>query len=163
MESNQQLSFIQTKIEELGSAIFFNLSDAVLKLPTSIITKMKVDDFGYVWFCVQKPNAHLQVFETEFPVRLDFFRKGKEYFLQVEGTGWVVTDPEEMSAAGELCNEMVGKNDRVLVKVKIGRAEYHATKTAQQHSWWDSAVQTISAWFGAGTQYRTKNTYFPAS
>ena len=63
MESNQQFNFIQSKIEELGSAIFFNQSDAVLKLPTSIVTRLKVDDFGYIWFYVQKPNQQLQEFE----------------------------------------------------------------------------------------------------
>lgn len=164
MESNQQFNFIQSKIEELGSAIFFNQSEAVLKLPTSIVTRLKVDDFGYIWFYVQKPNQQLQEFEQEFPVRLDFFRKGLNYFLQVEGNGWVVNDPEEITALGEFAEQVkaAGKEDLVLVKVKMTKAEYHEPRSAQRQSWWDNALQTISSWFGSDP-YRVKQTYFPAS
>lgn len=98
MDANHQLSFLQQRIEEIGSAIFYNLSEAVLKLPTSIVTTLKVDEFGFVWFFVQKPKQHLTEFEQEFPVKLDFYRKGTGYFLQVTGKGHVVNDPEEMNA-----------------------------------------------------------------
>src|SRR5215218_554592 len=94
--TNQQLNFLQEKIREIGSAIFFNLSDSVLKLPTSIVTTLEVDDYGFVWFFIQKPRQCLKEFETEFPVRLDFFKKGTSFFMQVSGKGWVVTDPEEV-------------------------------------------------------------------
>ena len=63
MATNQQLNFLQEKIQEIGSAIFFNLSDSVLKLPTSIVTTLKVDDYGYVWFFIQKPRQSLKEFE----------------------------------------------------------------------------------------------------
>ena len=88
--TNQQLNFLQEKILEIGSAIFFNLSDSVLKLPTSLVSTLKVDEFGFVWFFIQKPKQNVQEFDNEFPVRLDFFKKGKSYFLQVMGKGWVV-------------------------------------------------------------------------
>ena len=165
METNQEMMYLKEKIEEIGSAIFFNQSDSVLKLPTSIITKLTVDSYGYVWFYVQKPNENLQHFETEFPVRLDFFRKGKDCFIQVEGTGWVVDDPEEMSVLDTFTNEMqhAVKKDMVLVKVKILREDFHESKASQQASWWDTAVNTISAWFGSNNSYRTRSRYFPAS
>src|SRR5438045_1025429 len=90
MQANQQLNFVKEKIQEIGSAIFFNQSDSVLKLPTSIVETVKVDEFGLVWFYIQKPKQDLREFDKEFPVRLDFFRKGKNYFLQVEGKAWMV-------------------------------------------------------------------------
>ena len=97
MQANQQLCFLKEKIQEIGSAIFFNLSQSVLKFPTSIVETLKVDDFGFVWFSIQKPKQDLREFDNEFPVRLDFFKKGKNYFLQVEGKAWIVNDPEEMN------------------------------------------------------------------
>ena len=54
MDANHQISFLQERIEEIGSAIFYNESEAVLKLPTSIVSTVKVDDYGFVWFFVQK-------------------------------------------------------------------------------------------------------------
>jgi len=161
MTTNQQLNFLQEKIQELGTAICFNLSDSVLKLPTSIVNTLKVDEYGFVWFFMQKPRQHLKEFETEFPVRLDFFKKSTNYFLQVMGKGWVVTDPEEMNSIENLPEEAraMALNDMVLVKVKIMKAEYYE-KTTGRLSWWQNVVNTFNAWLG--NNYRP-DTYYPAS
>lgn len=164
LETNQQLNFLQEKIQEIGSAIFFNLSNSVLKLPTSIVTTLKVDDYGFVWFFIQKPKQSLREFETEFPVRLDFFRKGSNCFLQVNGKGWVVTDPEEMNSFVTLPEDakQLAMNDMVLVKVKILKAEYYETKTTRQ-SVWQSAVNTVTTWFRSSNHHYRPDIYYPAS
>ena len=164
MATNQQLSFLQEKIRELGSALFFNLSESVLKLPTSIVSTLRVDDFGYVWFFVQKPQQRLNEFETEFPVRLDFFKKGSGCFLQVNGKGWVVSDPEELNSFESLDEEerKLAMSEMVLVKVKIMRADYYETKTANQLTWWQSAVNTVTTWFRHSNTLRPE-VYYPAS
>lgn len=164
MGINQQLSFLQEKIREIGSALFFNLSESVLKLPTSLVFTLKVDDYGFVWFFVQKPMQSLKEFETEFPVRLDFFKKGSGCFLQVNGKGWVVADPEEMNSFVTLPEDAKksAMNEMVLVKVKIMRAEYYETKTSGNHSWWQNAVNTVSTWFRPSNNLRPE-IYYPAS
>ncbi len=160
--SSQQLNFLQEKIQQIGSAIFFNLSDSVLKLPTSLVSTLKVDDYGYVWFFVKKPKQQLQEFENEFPVRLDFFKKGSDYFLQVMGKGFVVNDPEEINTLkmSEEWNKLVC-DDMVLVKVKMIKAEYYETQSRANTSWWQNAINSITAWFG--TNNVNPNIYFPAS
>ncbi|HVG12721.1 MAG TPA: hypothetical protein VM843_06925 [Flavisolibacter sp.] len=160
----QQLTFLQEKIQQIGSAIFFNQSDSVLKLPTSLVNTVKVDDYGYVWFFVKKPAQQIQEFENEFPARMDFFKKGVDYFLQVSGKGWVVSDPEEVYTFFELHKDLsVSVMDgAVLVKVKMMRAEYFETQTRLKSSWWQNAVGLFTTWFrnpsGVGP-----DTYFPAS
>jgi general stress protein 26 len=164
-QNSQQLQFLKEKIQEIGSAIFFNLSDSVLKLPTSIVSTLQVDDYGYVWFFVQKPKQTLKEFEMEFPVRLDFFKKGTSYFLQVMGKGWVVTDPEELNAYVTLPEDMksIANGQMLLVKVKIMKAEYYETGVRKaKPSWWQSTVNVFSNMLGLN-QYRPGNTYFPAS
>ena len=165
MATNQQhLGFIQEKIREIGSAIFYNQSDSLLKLPTSIVSTLCVDDFGYVWFFVQTPRQTLMEFETEFPARMDFFKKGKGYFLQVSGKGWVVSDPEEMNTLESIPESMkeLALQNMLLVKVKIMKAEYYETTPGKVKSgWWKSALQSVSAWFGSST-YRP-DVYYPAS
>lgn len=164
MATIQQLNFLQDKIKEIGSAIFFNLSDSVLRLPTSIVTTVKVDDYGFVWFNIQKPRQQLKEFESEFPVRLDFFKKGQNCFLRVMGKGWVVTDPEEMNAFAPLPENtrQVVSTDMVLVKVKILRAEYYETRTSHQ-SWWQSAINTVTTWFRNSNNHIRPDIYYPAS
>ena len=169
MQANQQLTFLQEKIQEVGSAIFFNQTDAVLKLPTSIVNTLKVDDYGFVWFYIEKPKQDVREFDKEFPVRLDFFRKGIHYFLQVAGKAYMVTDPEEMNALEETLSEELRQKeaDNVLVKVKILKAEYHDTTPAlrgSKTSWWQNAMSGIYAWFRQSNgSYHRPEVYHPAS
>lgn len=163
--NQQQFSFLQEKIREIGSAIFFNQSDSILKLPTSIVTTLKVDDYGYVWFFVQKPRQSLREFEKEFPVRLDFYKKGMSYFLQVAGKGWVVTDPEELNTFVSLPEDQaqMALNEMVLVKVKIMKAEYFERNSAKVKSnWFKNAFGSFTSWLGHSNQYRPE-VYYPAS
>jgi hypothetical protein len=158
-----QLHFLQEKIKQIGSAIFFNQSDSVMKLPTSVITSLKVDDYGYVWFFVKKQNGDMKEFETEFPVRLDFFKKGLDCFLQVTGKGWAVTDPEEVNTFIEIAGEEVsGHPELVLVKVKIMKAEYYETHPKTKSNWLYTAVSSMATWFRS-TNHLNRNIYYPAS
>ncbi len=162
LATNPQFNFLQEKIQEIGSAIFFNLSDSVLKLPTSIVNKVKVDDYGYVWFYLQKPKQNLKEFDLEFPVRMDFFRKGQSSFLQVNGKAWVVSDPEAVNTMAYLPDAKPNfSDDMVLVKVKILKAEYFETKTTSQ-SWWQNAMTTFTTWFRNSNNYKPE-IYYAAS
>lgn len=153
---NQQLQFLQEKIQEIGSAIFFNLSDAVLKLPTSIVTTLKVDDMGYIWFFIQRPKQLLSEFEKEFPVRMDFFRKGKDFTIKVCGKGYMVNDPEELAMLIDISEEVKQKalNQMVLVKVKLLTAEYCELETGEKVSWLQVAFSTLQSWFWPSTGFR---------
>ena len=166
MQANQQLSFLKEKIQEIGSAIFFNLSESVLKLPTSIVETLKVDDFGFVWFYIQKPKQDLREFDKEFPVIMDFFRKGKSHFLQLEGKAWMVSDPEEINSLNVSEEEKNKMHEMVLVKVKIQKAEYRETGSTQRAvktSWWQSAVSNIYTWLRSGTGSYRPEVFYPAS
>lgn len=165
MHHNEHLQFLQQKIAELESAIFFNLSEAVLKFPTSLIHNPVTDDFGFIWTWVRRPKQNITEFENGFPVRLDFYRKGATSFLKLSGTAWIVTDPEEqhaMLAAGNSAG--FAPQDMVLVKVKMQCAEYHETATGHKQSWWSNKAAALSSFFRQPQNgYATSNTYFPAS
>ncbi len=131
-----------------------------------LVETIKVDDFGFVWFYIQKPKQHLREFDKEFPVRMDFFKKGISYFLQVEGRAWMVNDPEEINTLHALSDEeiMKGMDNMVLVKVKMLKAEYHETGTRiAGHSWWQNAVSNIYTWFRSGNGAYRPAIFHPAS
>lgn len=165
MHTNQHLLFLQQKIQDLGSAIFYNQSDAVLKFPTMLVSSPQVDDYGYVWFWMQQPRQCISEFENGFPVRLDFYRKGASSFLQVSGKAWVVTDPEEWcSIPGMAQTSGEGVSGKVPVKVKMLRADYHETAGSTRQSWWKGRLQQVAQWLRhASGSYQSSNTYFPAS
>lgn len=154
---NPQLDFLRDRIQNIGSAIFFNLSDSLLKIPTTLISNLNVDTEGNVWFWARRPNRNVQELETDFPVRLDFFKKGADYFLQVSGKGFVVSNEAICQTVAATLGQPEA-DDAILVRVKMLKAEYFETATKPTTSWWQNTVQAVSNWFGTGTQ-----PYYPAS
>ena len=143
-----QQKFLHERIINLGSAIFFNLSEAVLKLQTSIVRIVHVDEYGYIWFFVQKPQQQLTEFEREFPVKLDFFRKGLDYSLQVIGKGCIVNDPEDLVAVTTHIHETKQFNPEklILIKVKMTKADCFENISGQKTSWFQNAISMLQSW-----------------
>jgi|ADGO01.1.fsa_nt_gi hypothetical protein len=127
MKSMHNIKFVQNRIQEIGSALFYSLSDAVLKFPTTIVNTLKVDEFGNIWFFVHRPEQQLTEFDWEFPAQMQFYRKGKSYFLQIAGKACIVNDPEEVNSLQGLPEDTRQKaiSDMVLIKLKIGVVQYH--------------------------------------
>lgn len=126
MLTENQLNFFREKIQELRSALFFNTSNAVLKLPPCIITTLKVDEAGQVWFFVGRPGQYLHEFDREFPAKLNFFRKGKPFFLNLTGKAFIVSDPEELNELISVDDDVKKKAmaNMVLIKFKITNVLY---------------------------------------
>ncbi len=120
MINNNDLQFLQQRIKELRSALFFSESNDPFKMPVSIVTALKADDEGMIWFYINRPTQSLDAFKKEFPVHLDFFRKGKNYSLKVNGRAFITEDEQNTDT-------VTGGNknpELLLVKVKMIRAEY---------------------------------------
>jgi len=158
-----QQIFLREKIQNLGSAIFFNQSDAVLKLPTSIVRIIHVDDYGYAWFFVQRPQQLLTEFEKEFPVKLDFFRKGLDYSLQVIGNGYIVSDPEDIFVVTTNVDEVKQFNPEkmVLIKVKITRADYFENISGHKPTWFQNTISMLQSWIFPNAPSYGPITYYP--
>ncbi|HEX4850747.1 MAG TPA: hypothetical protein VFV08_08080, partial [Puia sp.] len=67
------LPFIQGKIVALQNALFFPLSDSLLKMTTCVVSIIKVDAVGQIWFTVARPSQLIYTFDSSFPAKLDFF------------------------------------------------------------------------------------------
>ncbi len=121
------LSFIENKIRDLENALFFSLSESVLKIPVCVITVLKTDEIGQLWFSIPKPTQSVYAFDKAFQAKLDFFRKGRDYYLKIHGTAFLVDDPEEINMI-ECLNENIKQqargNSSLIIKVKISFAEY---------------------------------------
>lgn len=158
-----QQKFLHERIKNLGSAIFFNLSEAVLKLQTSIVRIVHIDEYGYIWFFIQKPQQQLNEFEKEFPVKLDFFRKGLDYSLQVIGIGGIVNDPEELLVVTANVEEARQFNPEklILIKVKMTRADCFENITGHKTSWFQNALSLLQSWIFPNAPNYGPVTYYP--
>jgi hypothetical protein len=138
-----QIQFLQEKIHELRSALFFSMSTAVLRMPTCIVSALQVDEVGQVWFFINRPVQQVREFDREFPARLEFFRKGMRYFLKASGRACIVDDPEDINSLVSVPDEIKTKaiGEFVLIKFRIQHAEYYENNPAARPSWMKT-VQT---------------------
>lgn len=146
MEHSSDLRFLQEKIKELRSALFFSQSTSLLRILTSIVSVLKVDDLGQMWFFVPRPRQALHEFEREFPVKLEFFRKGKPFFLHITGKAFIITDPEEINNLVEEEVREQAKGLLVLIKVKIGNADYFESPSPETVGWWGEFRTGLMGW-----------------
>ena len=144
---NSDLPFLREKIQELRNALFFSQNSSLLRMATMIVSVLKVDELGQLWFFVPRPTQALHEFDREFPVKLEFFRKGKGFFLHLTGKAYIVDDPEEVnSLLFEELKEQVSHR-MVLIKVKMGRADYFESTARTHHSsWWRDLRTQLHAW-----------------
>ena len=157
MLPDSSIHFLQDKIEDLRSALFFSLSNAVLKMPTTIVTTLKVDEAGQIWFFVNRPAQYLHEFDKDFPARLDFFKKGKSFFLKINGKARIVDDPEEVNSLVSLPDEIRTKAmfQMVLVKLKIQHAEYFEKEPRERMNWVQVVKSYLKKWlFNVEPGYR---------
>ncbi len=119
---------------ELENALFMSESNALVSLPTHIVRITEVDEEGSIWFIIPRPTQVIESFSKEMPAKLDFFKKGKEFFLKISGVASIIWSETEIKEAGlsKQFSESLRKGD-VAVKVKVEISEY-VQKTPKPNS-----------------------------
>jgi hypothetical protein len=147
MVPQSNLLFLRERIQDLKSALFISQNSSLLKMPTTIVSVVKVDLLGQLWFYVTRPQQALHEFDREFPVRLEFFRKGMDFFLHVSGKAFIIDDPEEMNVLVEEDVREQANDHLVLIRVAIMKAEYfQRTPPATQTRWWHDLRNQLHVW-----------------
>jgi general stress protein 26 len=125
MIQDMSVSVLREKIQELENALFMSESNALVSLPTHIVRISEVDEEGNIWFIIPRPTQVIESFSKEMPAKLDFFKKGKEFFLKISGVASIVWSAKEMKEAN-LSNDFSSSLEKgnVAVKVKVELSEY---------------------------------------
>ncbi|PWT74531.1 MAG: hypothetical protein C5B59_10960 [Bacteroidetes bacterium] len=155
--------FLQEKISELQTALFFTDSDSVIKMPTHVISEAEADENGNIWFIVPKPSHEIGAFEDSFPVKLDFFKKGKEFYIKITGTGTFVADGEELQGISKEFSDKLQDNKTVAIKVKVQNADYFENQPRQSKAnWLVIGTNHIYNWlFNSDYDYRNPQLAIP--
>jgi general stress protein 26 len=128
------LTVIEEKVRDLENALFFSLSDSVLKIPTCVVKLLEADEVGQLWFVIPKPSQFIHAFDRSFPVELDFFRKGRDYYLKIFGKAILVNDPEEINSIECLKEEVkqqAMENESIIIRVKMSHVDYVEKESAR--------------------------------
>lgn len=145
-----QAGILKSKIMELKSALFFTESSSIVKLPTHVITDVELDSEGQIWFVIHRPAIHIEAFDKELFAKLDFFKKGKDFFIKIRGIAFLQTDLEEADRNADLSAAMKEKmKDETVIGVKVTIQDFdlvdNSPKPAQ--SWLQASRSQLSSWF----------------
>jgi hypothetical protein len=145
MSSDKNLQFINSKIEEIQVARFHCTSTSVLKIPSAVANTFKVNDDGHLLFFLPRPTQLISQFDKDFPVELNYFRKGASGYLDIYGKARIVNDPEELFEYELSAEEtMRALNKDMLVVVKIMKAKYHVSERSSNAT---SFVEKVRSFF----------------
>ena len=127
MNSDSNLQFIRDRIYEIRSALIYSMSNSLIKLPTSIVTALNVDEDGQIWFLISRPLRHLNEQESEFPAKLQFYRKGKPFYMHVSGKAMIVNSEFMVNKLVEAKANIqdLAMGHLALMKMKIIGVEYY--------------------------------------
>src|SRR5215475_10422208 len=119
----QEMDVLKSKITELQTALFYTESVSPIKLPTHVISDVEVDMEGNIWFAIPRPSMHIDAYEKEVIAKLDFFKKGKDFFVKVKGVATLLTDAAMIDGFETLSADMKEKmtDDKsigILVKIE---------------------------------------------
>lgn len=127
------LEFLQRKIGEIKVAMFRPEMDSELQLPHNIVSTIKTDEDGNIWFFTSCNGKYAKNIDQEFFAYLDYNQKGGAYRLCISGKASIVQgDPADHVAR---LHTHYGMSDNiVLVKLKMMHVEYFENKLLQNES-----------------------------
>lgn len=142
MIADTNLRFISEKITDLRTAVMYSMSNSLVKLPNDIVTSVKVDEEGQLWFLSHHPYQSLKECEQVFPARLHFFRKGRNYFVEVSGKATIV---RKIIGAKERNSDKENKGE-VLIKMTMSNIEYVEPSNNKSKPKWQELVENTYTW-----------------
>ena len=142
MTIDNNLTAIREKIYQLRTAIMYNQSSELVKIPNSIVRAVNVDDQGYVWFVCKSPAYPVAQCETVFPVTLQFYNKEVSGRMEVSGIAQLVTNEyTSYFAAGE------DGLQPLLFKLKMDKIEAMAAPGEKRKGKMESWLENGYRWF----------------
>ncbi|MDB5193537.1 MAG: hypothetical protein JWQ96_3100 [Segetibacter sp.] len=151
MHIDKNLQFISDKILDTRVALLHCYSNSLLKLPNTIVNTIRVDADGYIWFYILRPPQLLSQFDNEFPVTLNYFKKGNSYSLQILGKASLIYDADELIEPLKLMTEEEKRAlaTNILFKVKIIKVDFFDLDVERNQNLWGrvkSAMLNLLHW-----------------
>jgi hypothetical protein len=146
----QEMNVLTSKITELQTALFYTESVSPIKLPTHVISDVEVDSEGRIWFAVPRPTMHIDAFEREVLAKLDFFKKGKDFFVKVKGVATLLTDAAAINsfeAVSADMREKMSDEKSIGIMVTIEDTEFVDNTPKPSQNWLQSSRSHLSSWF----------------
>lgn len=94
MTGINHLPFLQKKLGQVKNAVMYNMNNEIVKLPNDVVQFVRMDNEGLLWFSIRRPKYWVTLYDTCFPVRLCFYQKGLDYYIEASGVA-IMADMDE--------------------------------------------------------------------
>lgn len=124
---NENFDFLLKKIQEIKIARFKAEINSELRLPPNIISTLKTESDGTIWFFTSCNGYHAKKIDKRFFASLEYYQKGRDYSLKFSGTATIVEDNIQPYTTAIKENNYLPETF-VLIQFKIKQAEYYERK-----------------------------------
>lgn len=151
-------SFLGKKIMEINTAIFKAEADPVL-LPNNVISTIRVDKQGNIWFFSSCQKNVTPLYERDFHSTLDYFNKEKQARISISGPCRII--PEMEAPEFVLGNVVPSLAERqvLLIRFTIQKAECYNLGTDADDPWLEKLKASFQYWLFAGNNEKRKLTF----
>jgi hypothetical protein len=126
MVQDMSVQLLGEKMKELENALFVSDANSLSKLPTHMVQIAEIDAEGNAWFIIPRPTQVIESFDQQMPAKLDFFKKGKGFYLKLKGLASLIYSEDLLPKTRifQELSESFKKKKLVAVKLKMQSAEY---------------------------------------
>lgn len=143
--TDANLRFIREKIYETRNAVMYSMSNELVKIPNNIVTVLRVDDNGELWFFCTPPSFKIEECECVFPARLHFYKKGKFFHLEVSGRATIVNNEFHCVLPAEYRQEEK-REKPVLIKMSMTNVEYTSAAERREKNRLETMLENGYRW-----------------
>lgn len=141
MTTDTNLEFIRERIYEIRHAVMYTMSNGLVRIPNNIVSVIKVDDDGNVWFLCTPPTQKVEECELVFPARLQFYKKGKPFRLEVSGKATVMNHETPLEGT------VTAHTDKpILIKMTMSNIEYTSTSERKEKGKIEAILENSYKW-----------------
>jgi hypothetical protein len=133
------------------------MSNSIYKLPNNIVTAIKVDNAGELWFICQAGVPGAEQLEQNFPARLRFYKKGVDFHVEVSGKATVVDIDYPPAKKGKFEKELPNDQKFFLIKMSMVNVEYTEPHTKKPKSKLESLLESGYKWFLRTAAFKTQS------
>jgi general stress protein 26 len=147
MATDTNLQFIREKIGQLRHAVMYETGDGLIKLRNDVVTAVKVDEEGQLWFVTNAPAQLVRECEQSFPARLRFYRKGLDFSVEVSGKASIINHDYSFERHRSPKDNSSQFLKKILVKLSMMNIEYiepHNRKPKNKMELW---IENGYNWF----------------
>ncbi|MEP7255313.1 MAG: pyridoxamine 5'-phosphate oxidase family protein [Ferruginibacter sp.] len=130
LTKDENLSFLQKKINEIKIARFKTGIDPGFQLPDNIISTLRTDDEGYIWFFSSCKGGHAKNIDKDFYASLEYYQKGSAYHICLGGKATVIHD----ESISHFSKTKASSNNQILIRFKMMKAEYFESRSLHTSS-----------------------------